>query len=505
MVGPRRSELQYTRVGESQLDALLSGEGVAGMAIDDLHSLQRLGVGETGILLPQRGNSTHPVRPLALVVPDQGIRRLCGRYAQLRTDLSPLTAWCHLLTPERFGELDDMGREPDLVGTDAAWSGLVVAETMLLAGMPPANIRISACLASTTYSIARTKALWSSLPLESVVERYDAANKLCRRGSGSERSHSRLARVRSSLLPMWRCLSALSDDGPSKAAAKDLEPLVLALIALREARSGTGSVEARSFVRPLLRTVPEAQALEQLSAMAPEARLRLFDALVSIFKVADANTVLRRHALALIAGYLATVAAGGLASLSLVEHDADAWPELTGWAYLVGSVGERVTWTSAFDGLGRMVARELQRPLRLDEPPTCDFAFDEALVLFDPELRDPLVHLRIKQAKVVTVALLPGVNIAIPVVDTGSREDTMWESRPGRAVSGDAESPIELADLLQVLAVRLWPYLRPLVAEVKGEGSTPEGAGGKRVQRGRAKRGGSAVSQLPLRNTKKSD
>ena len=260
MVSPRRPEFQYARVGEGQLDALLRGEDVAGVAADDLHSSRRLRAGETGILLPRRGDSTHPVRPLALVVPDQGIRRLCGRYAQLRTDLSPLTTWCHLLTPELFSRLNGVAREPNLAGTDAAWSGLVVAEAMLLAGMPPANIRIGACLASATYSVARTKALWGDWPVERVVECFDAANRLCRRGNGTERSQARLVRVRSSLLPMWRCLSALSDDGLPKAAADDLEPLILALMALREARRGGGSVEASSFVRPLLRAVPEAQA-----------------------------------------------------------------------------------------------------------------------------------------------------------------------------------------------------------------------------------------------------
>ena len=150
MVSPRRPEFQYAIVEEGQLDALLRGEDVAGVATDDLHPSPPLRAGETGVLLSRQEVSVHLVRPLALVVPERGIRRLCGRYAQLRTDLSPLTTWCHLLTPELFGKLNGVAREPHLAGTDAAWSGLVVAETMLLAGMRPAHIRIAACLASTT-------------------------------------------------------------------------------------------------------------------------------------------------------------------------------------------------------------------------------------------------------------------------------------------------------------------------------------------------------------------
>ncbi len=50
-----------------------------------------------------------------------------------------------------------------------------------------------------------------------------------------------------------------------------------------------------------------------------------------------------------------------------------------------------------------------------DEPPTCDFAFDEAAVLVDTKLADPLVRLKVKQARLLTVELFPGVNVSIPI------------------------------------------------------------------------------------------
>ena len=45
-------------------------------------------------------------------------------------------------------------------------------------------------------------------------------------------------------------------------------------------------------------------------------------------------------------------------------------------------------------------------------------AFDEAAVLAESKLADNLVHLRVKQARLVTVGLLPGVNISIPIADS---------------------------------------------------------------------------------------
>ena len=497
MVSTLHLDYRYLTATDSELDALLLGEAVDTRLGADFLAPEPLRVGETGVLVAVRTNSDEPRRPLALVARDEDVRRLCGRYAQLRADLSPLTAWCHLLTPSLLRSLDGIVHEPRFKGTEAAWSGLVVAETMLLTGKPLASIRISACLASATYAVGRTKALWRDLPIDAIVERFYVANRLCRGRNGSQRNQPRTSRVRSSFVPMWNCLSALTADS-AMAGQEDLQPLIMALEELREARSCGDSDEAGLLVRPLLAAVPEARALGQLAKMAPESRLKLFDELVGTFRRSDAEALLRYNALAFIVGYLATVAAGGAASLALVDHYAEEWPALTGWAYLVGSIGERITWTSGFDGLGRLIARELQRGLRLDEPPMCDFALDEAVVLSDAQLRDPLVYLKIKQARVLNVALYPGVNIAVPIVEAVAQESTHqshWAPRP--AVSG--EVPAGAAISLEALAAVLWPFIRPLVIEETAQGSTFEDRGGK----GRGKKKGAVHSRLPLGGPKK--
>ena len=498
MVSTRYSEYRYLTVCDRELDSLLRGEDIGRAIAGDFPGPAPAKAGQTGVLLARGCNSDEPLRPLALVARDQDIRRLCGRYAHLRNDLSPLTAWCHLLTPNTLQCLGGVSHEPNLGGTEAAWAGLVVAEVALLSGRPLAKLRISACLASATFAIARAKALWRELSLDSIVDRFDAANSLCRGDRGAPRNVARAARVRSSLYPIWACLSALADDTSAEGDRDDLRSLALALTALREARDSLDSDEAALLVRPLLNEVPEDRDFERLTETTPESRLGLFDELVGALDREGTRRGLRRHSLALLAGYLATVAAGGFASLGLVESEADRWPELMAWAYAVAGVGERIPWTSGFDGLGRLVAREFQRSLRLDEPPTCDFAFEEARVLWDKELKDPFVHLRIKQARILSVAAYPGVNISIPIAHGTPRGLRQREAAHAEPVPARESTRIDHGDALAALAEALWPYIRERAADGAVLGARPTSRRSKGSGRTRIRQRGSAHSSFPL-------
>jgi hypothetical protein len=282
---------------------------------------------------------------------------------------------------------------------------------------------------------------------------------------------------------------------PDLAPPSELRSVITALQELRSARAEGNKQEAYCVAKPLLSFVPEAAAFERLTELTPEMRLRLFDKLVEGLHSSGEPSVQRRTALALLAGYLATVAAGGATSLALAENHASRWPEITAWAYLIGGIGERVIWTSSFDGLGRLVARELLRPLRLDEPPSCDFALEEVTVLADSSLADPLVHLRIKQARLVTVALFPGVNISIPISESPiqniGKHDT---NRQVRNQDSSARDPmITLADAL-------WPHIRTRLDDfIRSVGGDRNGIRQHDAsQRSRGKRRPGTQPQLPL-------
>lgn len=502
MVMTSQEEFRYFTVHDGDLDMLLRNEGVVGARQSDFIAPTLLAAGETGVLAAVNGRAKHNAQPLALICHDEDLQRLYGRYAHVRAELSPLSAWCHVLSPEFHRALDGLTHRPKFDSTLAAWSGLVVAEALLLSARPLSSVRISACLASATYAVGRAQALWSGVDVNTILERFDLANRLCRGWATTSTRQDRLSQVRLSFAPLWKCLFALN--GRQKEYEEEqLRPLIIALDALRSARSIGDPSEASFLAKPIFELAPEVSLFDRLMEMTPERRLVLFDQLINKFREIDPRATDRRNALALATGYLATVAAGGSASLALLEDCADEYPELTGWAYLVAGIGEEVTWSSGFDGLGRLIAREFQRPLRLDDPPTCDFAFDEAAVLADKDLKDPLVHLKIKQAKILSVSLFPGVNISIPVSDSESAEirDRNVEELDELVERERRDEKRE--GVLAILAEALWPYLLPLVVDETTSRFTEK----RRKKSGprRAKQTGksSDVSQLPLADRKR--
>lgn len=497
-------DLLYTAASEPELDELVEGRYAGFGIMWTGHSpVVHLGEGLTGVLWKRGTGHDEQVRPLVLVCREGELRRLFGRYAQLRSDLSPLSAWCHILTPRFFDLLDSSARVADLAGFEAAWTGLVVAEASLLGEKPLSAIRVQACFATQSFAIARTQALWSQVSLEEMGKRFDFVNRLCRTEGGAQRGEARTTKVRSALEPIWSSLLQLSRT-PISASDHQLRPICDSLAALTQARSHKDQWEARRLVAPLANFVPEAQPFEDLTELLPEQRLRLFDTLVRSLGGADENRDRRRrNALGLLAGYLATVAAGGAPSLTLAESIAVPLPEVTAWAYVLGGIGERIVWTSGFDGLGRLVARELTRSFRLDEAPTSDFAFDEASALADPKLADPLVRLRVKQARIATVSLYPGTNIAIPISDSSTTETGRSDvGRSGRP----AESPgtgRSSGNPLGIFADALWPYLRGRVEDYVRMSQKDDGWQTSESPQNRSKRKSASQSQLPLKDSKK--
>jgi len=299
------------------------------------------------------------------------------------------------------------------------------------------------------------KAMWSPAPIASIIDRYDSAQQVLRV------KESRNTSLRIAFEPIWACLAAVSS-GEFSALEHSRRPIANAVRELYESRRKRYPDEAARFALSLS-NIPEADVLQRLAQLTPEQRVREFDRIIASLNNVPKNDVASRHMFAMISAYLATVAAGGEASLSLLEPHAGKSPELVAWAYVLGSVGERVVWTSAFDGLGRLVARELMRPLHFDESPTCDFSIDEAMVLFDNQLPDPLVHLRIKQSRIATISLAPGVNIQVPLADSqlsngrGAESVSQKERMPADSFSRSQE--------LEVIVDAVWRRLRGRVEE----------------------------------------
>ena len=435
----------FVAADDEALDDVLSGRSSTPGSPWPRRPARRVRMSEEIGALVRRTDFDNRDRPAALVVgPDTG-RRLFGRYAQLRSDLAPLSAWTHVLDWAQFEQLNDDERPAYLEGFEASWVGLCVAEALMLSDRPLGQMRIAACLATPTYAIARSHALWPGEQMEAVLSRYDECQRLLRTSDGSPN------RLREALMPVWRALTNVTAPLP-RGTGKDLRAVTEALILIRIAREAD---RADTLALSKVFNSPAAGFLDKLGSLSSEGRLREFDRLIAELEATPASDTEGRINLQFLAGYLATVAAGGSPSLGLAERLATRWPQVTAWAYVVGGLGEKVTWTSSFDGLGRLVARELMRPFRLDDAPASDFALAEAAVLVDRALTDPLVHLRIKQSRILTVAILPGVNIAVPFV-----EPAVAQPRSSRTQEPVQQSPAQTADNpLALLAKLLAPYL----------------------------------------------
>src|SRR5262245_41737882 len=100
---PMIPELQYVSATEKEFDVLLAGEPLPqlityGRLVPHLINGDRIAVIVSSDAAP---DGLFPVmRPLAIIADQERFQRLFGRYATLRSELSPLSAWCHVFRPE---------------------------------------------------------------------------------------------------------------------------------------------------------------------------------------------------------------------------------------------------------------------------------------------------------------------------------------------------------------------------------------------------------------------
>jgi hypothetical protein len=412
------------------------------------------------VLCKQLPFSSGKVKPVAIGVRQGQEARLYARYSQTRGDLSPLSSWLHVFPIAELAQMHTSSVEASLGGYEASWAGLVIAEAAILSGRSASQLKMVPCLATPSFAVARVSALWPSANVEEVVQSYDKLQSEVRGNHEVGRNH------RSALEPIWQILRALS--GLRASLSKEQDAIVSAIQSISRSRNlGVDEVDA---IREGLWLVPESAMLDKIETRSAEDRLRIFDQLVKTI-LGDPNSNERRLSLSFLAAFVSTMAAGGSSSLSLAEEVSDPIPEILAFAYVLAGSGEHASWSGAFDGLGRLVSREITRTFSLEEGPSCDFLSSEALVLVDRELKDRLVYLKLKQTRVATAAIMPGVNIQLPFAEA-LEQPRNREAPP---------QPRVVVDPLAALADALMPYLLDTLAANQQPRTTPSG---------RSKRGG---------------
>ncbi|MGP4673625.1 hypothetical protein ACSV5N_16870 [Agrobacterium salinitolerans] len=443
-------DIFLTWAAESELNSLMNGQ-IAGDLVP-WPSMARMDSSNdrVGVLLMVPDGDAERLQPLALVVPENQRRRLFTRFATLRDDVSPISAWSHVMNPALFDLVDDLDRTPSLDGLESCWAGLIVAEALILSRRPVQSLRAPACFATMSFSIGRAQALWPRVKRDEVIDRFEVANSLVR---SSPPQHSLIKEFQ----PIW---SILADAPLSYGSSRN--PIGTALLGLREAR-WNDELNPYLLVSQALSAWPESSLIAEFGQLHPEARVQAFDHIMEEIRRGP-KTGERRDMLSFIAGFVASVAAGGAPSLGLAEAVANEFPAVLAWAYVLIGARQKIAWSSTFSGLGRLVTRELARPFHFSEPPQCDFALDEAMSVIDRQLSDPFVHLRLKQ-RGISVALLPGVNLTLPMQETPvTAVATARQSNRHGSLTENRSDLSRLAD-------DLWPHLVERIKQEIGKHS----------------------------------
>lgn len=169
------------------------------------------------------------VKPFALGVREEAEARLYARLSQTRADLSPLSSWLHVFSLEAISKLRSPNIEPVLLGYEAAWAGVVIAEASILAGRRATQLKMVACLATASFAVGRASAIWPMNTTVDVLEKYDDM-QLQIRSIGSSSSITRKA-----FDPIWRILRSVS--GAKSKVSGDEEAIASAIEALARALS----------------------------------------------------------------------------------------------------------------------------------------------------------------------------------------------------------------------------------------------------------------------------
>lgn len=439
------TELVFALVEREDLADALRGERAAvANSWTSLRTPPRLVNRQTLLVWVEQSN-----QPSAIVVADSDREELFSWLATFHGDLTPLSSWCQVLSPDEIERRSpEDGVVPNLFGFEAAWASATLAEAMNLSGRSYDNLSLSVLMATETFAIGRAAGLYGvKAAVSTVGERLDRLRRQLR--SSSENRDPVGSLVREVLL-------GLMPDAPRVVTGNARVLRDICGRFLGDRLPDEGRFLAADDLRELVSIVPVLRPLVDLEAMPAEERVRFLRYLrARMPPLATPEWPL----FAFGAGYVISRIGSAERDLRLADTFEAGKSAVLAWAMVAGSLGATTFWTDAFGGLGRFVARELIRPLHLLDPPTCDISYDEVR-LFDE--KSSRLRLRSANRNALAVSMLPGVTMHF-----GMGEPDRSASRPSetaRYPQPDLAGVSNVSDdQLEALAERLAPYLRSLL------------------------------------------
>ena len=345
--------------------------------------------------------------PKFLVIPGTDRRELFAWVNTYCPFSTPLSQWCRVISEEELVRVQSLEVIPRYGNFSSAWAGAVVGEAILNVGIgsAPSQLPVAALQSCSSFVAARAFGLWGAGSTFTIsMEQYEIARNIlgnANRNSDCLEYHK-----------LWEVLDILSNKEMTHNPRISLSTQLIVQSCQDIRKSGFVSKAVMSQVMKELNWPGKVVEFEKNGS---EQRIVIFDSAVEHLIRSASDTpkdlkVLQEFAIAYLAARI-----GGSASshITLLDKLIKNYPMIALWYGVVSGLYRSEIWGVEFGGLGRLALKELSFPLRFDDPPRCDIAFDELITLVDPNNNSQSLGFRGATHKALNIEIFLGVNAMI--------------------------------------------------------------------------------------------
>ncbi|MBI1774610.1 MAG: hypothetical protein HYR63_04605 [Proteobacteria bacterium] len=358
------------------------------------------------VTLVYTANGFH--RPFLMIVPTSDQRDILARISTFGADVAPLSQWMRVVTSDWARRLLNDSISPSFGNLAPAWVGAILGEVLIREPVELTEIPISWVHATYGYSVARFRALWGDIRSpHKIVDDIIAGRLLLRAES---------LRPPEGLAAIWfHLLDLQSGTGVSLVSPTSEQEIIRS--ALTEIQ-GSGTISEKS-VELMAREAPDLRDLSVIETIGAEDRVRLFDRFVEVLREMTGRREAKgRELLRFAIGYLVGRIGAGETNLKLLNVISRNEPATMVWATTLPALFRPFPWGRAFDGLGRLILRDLLAPLHPTDIPVADISLDELRVIVNPQVDYKRLPFRTCQRAFALVELAPGVSHAMSLQGT---------------------------------------------------------------------------------------
>ena len=403
------SELQITIVERGKLADVL--RGIGGPRADAVSVRDGRLPGKLNALCVGIGyiDNHSDLLPDFLVIPSADRREFFAWVNTYCPFATPLSQWCRVISEEELARVQLLEIVPRYGGLAPAWAGAVIGEALLNVGIGGglSQLSITALQSCASFVAARAFGLWGSGKNLSIsMEQYDAARNIL--GIDSRNSN------RLEYEKLWAILETLSDNKRVQYPKNILHLHVKLIIQSCEDIRNTGFV-SKPVISEAIRELGWSEKFVEFEQSGAEQRIVLFDSAVEHLSRSTSKTQQYSKMLGefMVAYFAARIGGSASAHMPLLEKLIDNHSIVVLWYGVVSALYRSEIWGIEFGGLGRLALKELAFPLRFDDPPRCDIAFDELVALVEPSTRSRALGFRGATHKALNVEVALGVNTMI--------------------------------------------------------------------------------------------